>query len=50
MRDRIQAEREDAAVLAKLFTQLPFQVHYFLSVQISLRTFEPNPNDVRFWG
>ena len=28
-RERIQAEREDAAIAANLFTQLPFQVHYF---------------------
>jgi hypothetical protein len=43
------AEREDAAILAKLFTQLPFQVHYFLSLQVSLRTFAPGRNNVRFW-
>jgi hypothetical protein len=32
------AEREDATIVAKLFTQLPFQVHYFLSLQVDLRT------------
>jgi hypothetical protein len=32
------AEREDTTILAKLFIHLPFQVHYFLSLQGGLRT------------